>query len=139
MRILALDWGTVRIGAAISDPDGKIAFPMDKFIENKHASDEIKKIISEKEVGKIIIGLPKSLSGEESESSKAVREFVANLQEQTTCAFEYVDERLSSVGAGKVLTDQGVSQKDQRELVDNLAAQQILQQYLDTAGQINNN
>lgn len=131
MRILALDWGSVRIGVAISDPGGTIAFPFEKFIDTKEALLEIKKIVDEKEVEGILIGLPKSLSGQSSQSSKSVEEFVAKLQELVSCPIQYFDERLSSVGAGKTLTDQGLSSAQQRGLVDNLAAQQMLQQYLD--------
>ena len=132
MRILALDWGTVRIGVAISDPDGKIAFPFEKFLETKSALPEIKNIVDEKEVERIIIGLPKSMSGEASQSSKQVEEFVGKLKELVACSIEYVDERLSSVAAGKTLSEQGLNQQQQRGLVDNLAAQQMLQQYLET-------
>jgi|SRR3989338_3961561 len=131
MRVLALDWGTVRIGAAISDADSKIAFPLDKFFESKNALEEIKKLVQEKEVDKILIGLPKSLSGEGNKSTTAVESFVGKLQEQVSCSIEYFDERLSSVAAAKTLSQQGLSQKQQRGLVDNLAAQQMLQTYLD--------
>ena len=131
MRILALDWGTVRVGAAISDPDGKIAFPLEKFIDSKNAILEIKKIVTDHEVEKILIGKPLSLSGADSKSSETVRQFVKELSEQIPCSFEYIDERLSSAGAHKTLSDAGISQKGQRGLVDNLAAQQLLQAYLD--------
>ena len=132
MRILALDWGTVRIGGAISDPDGKIAFPLDKFIESKNAIPEIKQLVIEKEVEKILIGFPKSLSGTENNSTKNVQIFVKKLEKETICPIELIDERLSSQGAHKTLSNQGVSTKKQRDLVDNLAAQQLLQTYLDT-------
>ena len=138
MRVLALDWGTVRIGVAISDPDGKIAFPLDQSIENKNAILEIKKVIEEKEVGKILIGLPKSLSGGTNKSTESVEQFLSKLQEHIICPIEYIDERLSTVGASKILTEQGVSQKEQRGLIDNLTAQQMLQQYLDVKNKINN-
>jgi len=55
MRILALDWGSVRIGAAISDPDGRIAFPLSQVIDNKGSMEEIQKIIQELAVDKILI------------------------------------------------------------------------------------
>jgi putative Holliday junction resolvase len=131
MRILALDWGTVRIGGAISDPDGKIAFPLQNFIDSKNAIPEIKKIIDELEVEKILIGNPISLSGEDTNSTDKVKEFVSKLQSEIACKIEYIDERLSSLGASKTLTQAGIKQKDQRGLVDNLAAQQMLQAYLE--------
>lgn len=131
MRVLALDWGTVRIGAAISDPDGKIAFPLDKFIDSKNSIDEIKSIVEEKNVEKILLGIPKSLAGTDTESTKSARAF-GELLGGLGIPIEYLDERLSSKAASKTLSELGVSQKEQRERVDNLASQQLLQTYLDT-------
>ena len=131
MRILAIDWGTVRVGAAVSDPDGKIAFPLDHFIESKTAVDEIKKLINELGIEKILIGVPKAMSGAGTASTEAVEKFVIALKDQIACQIEYADERLSSIGASKTLTQAGLNQKEQRGLVDNIAAQQMLQTYLD--------
>jgi putative Holliday junction resolvase len=132
MRVLALDWGTVRIGAAISDETGKIAFPLDKFIESKNAIEAIAKIVEEKSVDQIIIGLPRSLSGRSNDSTDKVGQFKSALARRVKCNIEYIDERLSSVGAAKTLSQQGLNAKKQRGLVDNLAAQQLLSAYLDT-------
>ena len=136
MRILALDWGQVRVGAAVSDPDGRIAFPLDKFIENESASDEIKKIIIDLKVEKIVIGLPKTLAGEPGASAEKVKAFVDNIQGQVSCKFEFLDERFTSVEAGKILSDAGVDEKKQRLIKDNIAAQIMLQQYLDQRNKI---
>lgn len=132
MRVLALDWGTVRVGAAISDPDGKIAFPLDGYIKAKQAFEEIKKLVDEKRVEKIIIGLPKSLSGENTASTISATEFAEKLKNTFPVSVEMVDERLSSQGASKTLSEQGKNLKQQKDLVDNLAAAQMLQTYLDT-------
>ncbi|HTL39724.1 MAG TPA: Holliday junction resolvase RuvX [Methylomirabilota bacterium] len=132
MRILALDWGTVRIGAAVSDPDGKIAFPLDHFIESQKATSEIKKIISELQVDKIVVGMPKGLSGQSTQSTESVKDFISKLQQQVSAQFEVLDERFSSVAAGKTLASDGMPEKDQRSIKDNIAAQIMLQQYLDT-------
>ena len=131
MRILALDWGTTRIGGAISDPDGKIAFPLDKFIESKTGIEEIKKIVQDLEVEKILLGRPKSLAGEDTETTEAVDEFAKKLSDQVPCPIEYFDERLSSVGASRTLSESGINSKQQRGMVDNLAASQMLQSYID--------
>ncbi len=131
MRILALDWGTVRIGAAVSDPDGRIAFPLAEVIDSKDSFEEIEKIIREQEVEKILIGLPKSMSGQDTESTSKAQAFIDKVKAKTSIPVETVDERLSSVGAGRALQQQGVSEKDQRAIKDNVAAQLMLQQYLD--------
>jgi putative Holliday junction resolvase len=131
LRILALDWGTVRIGAAISDPEGKIAFPLEKFIDSKNAAAEIKSLVEEKEVEKILLGIPKSLAGTDTESTKLAQKFGESLQ-GLGIPVENFDERLSSQGASKFLSSLGFNQKQQRGKVDNLAASQMLQAYLDT-------
>ena len=132
MRILALDWGSVRIGAAVSDPAGRIAFPLSQVIARQDSLEEIEKIIRELEVEKILIGLPKGMSGQETESTVKAQGFIDKIKEKTGIMVETADERLSSVAAGKALTLQGVSEKDQRGVKDNIAAQLMLQQYLDT-------
>ncbi|MBI4363711.1 MAG: Holliday junction resolvase RuvX [Candidatus Doudnabacteria bacterium] len=138
MRFLALDWGTVRIGAAVSDPDGKIAFPLDKIIERKSAIEEIKKIINELKIEKVLVGMPIGLSGQVTESTDRAERFILQLQKQIAPSIELLDERFSSVAAEKVLSGNEMAQKDQRNIKDNIAAQIILQQYLDTNKKTNN-
>ena len=130
MRVLALDWGEVRIGAAISDPSGKIAFPFEKFIDSKSGTEEIKKIVVELDVKKIIIGKPTNLAGQEGVSSKKVDEFASKIEQEVGLPIEFVDERFTSVEAGKRLSADGVNEEKQRTVKDNIAAQIMLQQYL---------
>lgn len=131
MRILALDWGEVRIGAAISDEEGRIAFPLKKIIENKGAISEIKKLVEKEKIEKIVLGMPLNLAGLEAESAKKVDKFFLQLQKNTKLPVEYLDERFTTMEAGKLLDQQGLSEKKQREIKDNIAAQIILQAYLD--------
>ncbi|MBX4204705.1 MAG: Holliday junction resolvase RuvX [Candidatus Doudnabacteria bacterium] len=132
MRILALDWGTVRIGAAISDEGGKIAFPFEKFIDGKDFISEIKTIIEDRQIEKILLGIPMSLAGQETSSTKAAKHFGEALARAFQIPIEYFDERFSSKTAANMLSAQGLNQKQQRGEVDNLAAQTMLQTYLDT-------
>ena len=134
MRILALDWGSVRVGGAISDVEGKFAFPLDKFFQSKTAADEIKKLVIEQEVEKIILGNPKALSGKESKSQEKVFEFAESLKKQIQIPIEMLDERFSSVAATSALHEQGLSEKKQRDIKDNMTAQLLLQSYLDSRG-----
>lgn len=131
MRILALDWGTVRVGAAVSDLSGTIATPMQEAYETKTALSEIPKTVTDLQVEKILVGMPKNLSGAQTGSSEQVARFIEQLQAKITCPIETLDERFSSIGAIKTLSAQGVSYKNQRGQVDNLAAAQLLQSYLD--------
>ncbi len=132
-RILALDWGEVRIGAAISDEGRKIAFPLKQPIDNKTGIDEIKKIVAESEVRLVLLGLPKNLAGQEGTSAKKLKTFAHELFDSIHgVSIKLIDERFTTVEAGKLLKSQGLSEKQQRGIKDNIAAQLILQQYLDT-------
>lgn len=131
MRVLALDWGKVRIGAAISDPQGKIAFPLQNIISAHDSLTEIFKICTEQNVEKVIVGLPLGLKGQATDSTQEALAFINKLSEKLKLPVEKVDERLSSVQAGGILKDQGMPEKKQRTIKDNIAAQIFLQQYLE--------
>ncbi|MGE5392271.1 MAG: Holliday junction resolvase RuvX [Candidatus Saccharibacteria bacterium] len=132
MRILALDWGTVRIGAAITDEDQRIAFPLDKTIAASEYVAEIKQLVLEKGVGMILLGFPLNLQGDQGSSAEKVKQFAREINRETGVAVELVDERFTSEAAGNLLEDQGLNGKQQREIKDNIAAQLMLQQYIDT-------
>jgi len=132
MRTLALDWGERRIGGALSDEEGKFAFALGKYFEPKTAIQEIAQLIHEKQIGQILIGQPLSLSGESNASSKKVQNFCNELKQLIAVPILFIDERFSSVGSQKILEFQGLNQKKQREIKDNITAQQMLQSYLDT-------
>ena len=131
MRVLALDWGSVRIGAALSDEGGSIAFPLQGILDSKSAISEIKKLVDEKNVEKIIVGHPKNLNGEVGASGEKTVEFVNDLKKVVVVPIVLIDERFSSVEATNTLAEQGMNEKNQRQIKDNIAAQLILQQYLD--------
>lgn len=131
MRILALDWGEKRIGAAISDELGIIASPFDKAFDGKNAVNEIKKVIAEHGVGGIILGWPKTLQGKDSFLSGEVAKLKTNLS-KLGVEIILLDERFTTVAAKKLLQQQEIKEKDQKGLRDNIAAQTMLQQYLDT-------
>ncbi len=126
-----MDWGTVRVGGAISDPDAQFAFALDEAWDAKNSITEIQKLITEKDVGKILIGLPKSLGGQDTASTAGAEKFIEKVR-ALGVEVETMDERFSSVAAGKTLGSQGIKEKDQRGMKDNMAAQLMLQQYLDT-------
>ncbi len=131
MRILGLDWGTVRVGAAISDPDGKIAFPLENVIKQSDASEEIKNICVQYGVEKIVIGIPYSLKGQDTASTEKAIKFKEKVAKEILVPVEMLDERFSTLSAQKMLDSQGLSSKKQRIIKDNIAAQLILQAYLD--------
>jgi putative holliday junction resolvase len=131
MRALGLDWGTVRIGVAMSDEGQKLAFPLQHTLATKNALEEIRKLVEEYEVEKIVMGLPLSLSGDETQSTKKVRQFGDRLEKILNIKIDYFDERFSTVASTKSLHDQDIKEKDQRSIKDNIAAALLLQKYLE--------
>ena len=132
MRILALDWGEARVGAAITDPEGKIAFPLDEPIRKTRSIDDIRTYCVKFGITKIILGYPLSLSGnQKNKSVQKVEAYRKKLIEHTGLLVELVDERLSSRMAMKLLTNQGIVAKKQRQIIDNISAQILLQTYID--------
>lgn len=133
MRILAIDYGERRLGIALSDPLGLCAFPL-TVIDMKGKEDwkeELRKIIQEKDVEKIILGLPLTLGGKEGELAKRVREFREWLISEFNLEVELVDERFTSEIARKTLRTEGKTEKEMRGKLDMYSSAQLLQTYLD--------
>ena len=134
-RVLAIDYGDVRIGLAMSDLMHIIAKPF-KTIKNHNSNDifiEIEKIIEENNIGKIIVGLPLTLKGEYSKQTEKVLSFVDKLKIHVEIEVDTYDERLSSFQAKKSLIHQGVKTGHNKEQIDQTAAAIFLQGYLDNA------
>lgn len=134
MRFLGIDYGDRRIGLALSDPLGIIAGPLPTY-EKKPGKSEIeffKSLIAEKEIQKIIIGLPINMDGTEGTRAALAREFGEKLKALGP-EIIFKDERLSSVSANKALDEAGMNWRKRKEVVDAVAAVIILQSYLDKA------
>ena len=132
-RILSIDYGDVRIGLAISDVMQIIAKPY-KIIDNKsneHVMESLDRIINEKNIEKIIVGLPLTLKNTFSNQTKKVEEFVSILKNKINIPILTYDERLTSIEAKRSLVNQGVKIKDKKGFVDMTAAAIFLQGYLD--------
>ena len=131
-RILGVDYGDTRIGLAISDPMKSIAFPY-KTVNNKsleYLIDFFKKLILEKEIDCLVIGLPIGLNGKDTEQTKKVRIF-ANLLKVLNVSIFFQDERLTSVSAKKSLIEQNIKTGYEKEKIDERAASIFLQQFID--------
>ena len=126
-RRLGLDFGTVRIGVATSDPNGILVSPGNYILNNQDFSQNFSKLISEISPIYIAIGIPKHLSGNESEMSNLVSDFVMKLKELIQCDIFGIDERLSSKSAAEKLRQVGKNSKDGKEFIDSLAAAAILE------------
>jgi putative Holliday junction resolvase len=130
-RIMSVDWGTVRVGVAMTDEEQKLAFPLQHTLETKTAGDEIRKLTEEYQIERILVGLPLSLQGQQGESAQKAQKFGDDLAKRTGLQVEYVDERFSSVASTQALHEQDIKEKDQRQIKDNISAALLLQQYLD--------
>jgi putative Holliday junction resolvase len=132
-RILAIDHGTVRIGLAISDEMELTASPLKTLDAKQEAEREISRIVLEKHISRIVIGMPFLMSGSRGEATGRVEKFAERLGKalQQEVPIEFVDERLSSVEAEASMSRAGITDKRERnEIVDQLAAVVILQDYL---------
>lgn len=137
MRCLSLDVGDKTVGIAVSDPLGFTAQGV-KTIQrtsNKNDVKEIGDLISEYEIDKLIIGLPKNMNGTEGERCEIVRKFAAKISVAYPDVEQiFWDERLSTVAAEKSLIAADVSRKKRKKVIDKMAAVYILQGYLDSVG-----
>ena len=128
MRILGVDHGLQRIGLAISDETGTVAQSIGYVRAN---ISEVVRVATERNASKFVVGLPKRLDGTASEQTEHTLAFIAALERATTLPVLRWDERLTTAQATRVLIEGNVRRKDRKEKVDQLAAQLMLQCYLD--------
>ncbi|API90628.1 putative pre-16S rRNA nuclease [Virgibacillus pantothenticus] len=135
MKIMGLDVGSKTIGVAVSDALGWTAQGITtiKWNENDLTSADkaLIKIITEHEVGKAIVGLPKNMNGTIGERGEASITFAKHIERKFNIPTELWDERLTTMAAERVLLEADVSRKKRKQVVDKMAAVMILQGYLD--------
>lgn len=134
MRILGIDIGTKRIGIAMSDELFFTAQSSLTLYRNSPERDmeEIKRIIKENEVGEVVVGMPLNMNGSSGVKAKEAAEFADLLSKAVNIPVKTWDERLSTVQAQRTLLDADLSRAKRRRVIDKLAAQVILQSYLDS-------
>lgn len=133
MRILALDTGEKRIGVAVSDPLGIIAQGVTVIARRDPETDlnEIKKIVEEYKADSIVVGMPINMDGTKGKSAEKVNEFVEALKGRLSIPVYTYDERLSTKESEKFLISANVSRKKRKQVIDKMAAQLILESYLE--------
>ena len=133
-RILGIDFGSVRVGLALSDLTKTIAKPFDtiKYNDLNNLIDQLKIIIRDNEVNKIVVGIPFNMKGNDTKQTLKVREFIIFLEKNINLEVETVDERLSSIEAEKTMHKLNVKTGHNKGRIDKIAASVILQEYLDT-------
>ena len=134
-KYLGIDFGEKRVGIAVSDFDKAIVFPRD-YLEYKTLPSLIKSIgdlCAEEQIIKVVLGLPIEMGGTWGEKAKKVLAFGEKLKKALpSIAIEYFDERLTTLGASRMLRSHGIKAKEQRKGIDSVSAQIILQNYLNS-------
>lgn len=134
MRILGIDFGTKRIGVAISDTLMITAQGLET-IECKNTKtdlDAIAKVVADNSVTEIVVGLPLNMNGTDSQKTREVRQFVEDLRSVVTVPVNTWDERLTSMQAERTMLESDMSRNKRKRLSDKIAAQLILQSYMGT-------
>lgn len=132
-RILGLDYGSRRLGFALSDPDGVVATPLRVVPcrSDAHAVNEIVKVCAEMQASKLVVGLPLQMDGTKGIQAERVLAVVKALSERLGIPVVTWDERLTTRSAENVLIEADTSRRRRKEVVDKLAAAIMLQGYLD--------
>jgi putative Holliday junction resolvase len=130
--ILGIDFGQVRIGAAISDELQLLAHPLETIPANEQASSRVAQIVHEKRVEHVVAGVPRRMNGQIGAAATEVLQFVEKLRGILPCPVVIWDERLTTAAAHRALRDAGKKTRHTRSYVDQVAAQMILQSYLDS-------
>ena len=130
---MALDIGDARIGIAVSDRSGAVAMPVKVLpaAEVVGMAASFRRVIEDHEPEVLVCGLPRTLAGEEGPQAAHVRAVGQELSEKTGLPLEFVDERLSSRDAKRILREQGLSERAMRGKVDMVSASLFLQVWLD--------
>jgi len=129
--ILALDLGRARIGTAISDELQLLAHPLETIAAGEQSITRVAQIIREKNADHVVVGIPRQMSGEIGIAANQALRFVEKLRGILPCPVVTWDERLTTVAAHRALRDVGKKTRATRGYVDQVAAQMILQGYLD--------
>jgi len=131
-RRIAFDYGDVRIGVAVSDPDSILSSPLTTLkATDKNLSSQISQIITEIEPVTIYVGRPSLLSGNDGVATEKATEFVSLLRTITQVPIELIDERMSTISAARNLREAGRSAKESKDAIDMAAAVAILEFAID--------
>jgi putative holliday junction resolvase len=133
-RVMALDFGSKRIGVALSDPTQFLASPLTTLQAQPQARavEQIVRLIGQHDVERLVVGMPFTLAGEIGPQAKVVEAFVEVLRAHTPVPIVLVDERLTSSEAERILIEAGLKPEKRKQQIDQVAAMLILQEYLDS-------
>jgi len=133
-RVLGLEIGSKRIGVAVSDPLGITAqsLAVIKAESDQEIVEKLKPIINDQKVDEIVLGLPLNMNGTEGPQAKRVIEFCDFLKGEINIPVKLWDERMTTAQVERIMIEADVTRKKRKEKIDKLAAQVILQSYLDS-------
>ena len=132
MRTLGVDLGSVRVGVALSDPDGILALPLAVLPRSTDLLERLADLVVEHDVGAVVVGLPRSLDGRERQAAMAARREATALAERVGVPVHLQDERLSTVVAHGAMAAAGRTARQRRGSVDASAAAVLLQSWLES-------
>jgi len=133
-RIAGIDYGTVRVGVAVTDPEQRFASPLENYARDKGADATwFKRLATDERLVGFVVGLPVHTDGNESQKSFEARQFGKWLVELTGLPVRYFDERYTSAQAEALLQEAGFTSKRRKERLDMLAAQLMLTAYLESS------
>jgi len=131
-RIVGIDLGAARIGVAVSDELGMLAHPVETIPAGSGAGKRIAEIVQEKNAERVIVGLPRHMNGTVGVGAADALAFAKKLETLLSCPVLTWDERLTTTAANRALRDSGRRARNSRRVIDQVAAQMILQGYLDS-------
>lgn len=133
MRVMGIDFGEARIGIAISDPEARIAMPLTTLqrVSDQQAIERIRQLAEQETVDRIVIGEPRNMDGSLGQAARRVQSFRRKLMAEIPLPCDLTDEVLTSVEARERLAEAGIDANRFPERIDQLAAQILLEQYLD--------
>lgn len=135
MRILGLDYGSKTVGVAMTDALGMTVQPYktiqrDRESKLRQTLSEIAEIVEQYQIEKIVMGLPLNMDDTEGDRAVKTRDFAEKLKLRVAVPIEFTDERLTTMEAEEILDQSGIPRSEQKKVIDQVAAQLILEQYL---------
>jgi putative Holliday junction resolvase len=132
-RVLGIDPGEARVGVALSDDLGLLAHPLETIDASKHdPCERIAGLAAQKEVRVIVVGVPRNMDGSFGPAAERARALIERLKQRVTCKVVPWDERLTTISAQRALREAGRKARDQRAVIDQAAAQILLQSWIDS-------